>query len=395
MRVLLVTDWNRGRGGAEASAIWLRDGLRAAGDEARLLTSSAGTAGDGEADFVAYGTERVAAQVFLQIVNPFAVACARRAVSEFHPHVAWVNMFAHHLSPAVLAALRPTPTVLFVSDYKYVCPVGSKLLPGGELCRVQAGWVCRQNGCVSTPHWLRDRVRYGFIRSAVRHAARVIVCSRSVQRELAASGIEAEVLTMPVPTPGQRFQRSPAPNPVFVFCGRLDSEKGVGVLLEAFARVLATQPSARLRIIGQGPQRAKLESLADALRLRTAVEFTGWLARDEVERQLHDAWALVAPSLWAEPFGLVAPEAVVRAVPVIASASGGFAETVDPGVSGVLVPNNDAFALAEAMSAVACGDLFPDHVLPKAVVQRTSATHGVERYVENLRRIFREVQRSV
>ena len=53
MRVLLVTDWNRGQGGAEAVMAALRDGLRGAGDEVGLLTSSAGTAGDGTADYVA------------------------------------------------------------------------------------------------------------------------------------------------------------------------------------------------------------------------------------------------------------------------------------------------------------------------------------------------------
>ena len=68
-----------GRGGAEAYALSLRDELRAAGDDVRLLTSSAGTAGDGTADYVAYGTENAAAQTLLQIVNPFAVSTVRRA----------------------------------------------------------------------------------------------------------------------------------------------------------------------------------------------------------------------------------------------------------------------------------------------------------------------------
>ena len=57
MRILLMIDWNRGRGGAENHALALRAGLEAAGDEVRLLTSSAGTAGDGTAEYVAYGTE--------------------------------------------------------------------------------------------------------------------------------------------------------------------------------------------------------------------------------------------------------------------------------------------------------------------------------------------------
>ena len=174
MRILLITDWNRGQGGAEAYALWLRQGLRAAGDEARLLTSNAGTAADGTADFIAFGTERIVAQTFLQIANPFAASSVRRAVQQFEPDVACVNMFAHHLSPAIFPALGTIPTVLLVSDYKCVCPIGSKLLPNGSLCTVDAGWVCCQSGCVSFAHWLRDQLRYR--RHSFRSSARAPDC---------------------------------------------------------------------------------------------------------------------------------------------------------------------------------------------------------------------------
>ena len=112
MRALLITDWMASSGGAESYITWVRDGLRAAGDEVRLLTSSAGTAGDGSAEYRAYGTDLLVAQAFLQIVNPFAVAEVRRALREFRPDVAFVNMFEHHLSPAILGQLRGVPTGL-------------------------------------------------------------------------------------------------------------------------------------------------------------------------------------------------------------------------------------------------------------------------------------------
>jgi hypothetical protein len=59
MRVLLVTDWASARGGVEAYTTWLRAGLEAAGDEVRLLTSTIGSAGDGLAEFHAWGTEQM------------------------------------------------------------------------------------------------------------------------------------------------------------------------------------------------------------------------------------------------------------------------------------------------------------------------------------------------
>ena len=391
MRILIVQDWLRGSGGAEAFSTALRDGLRAAGEEVRLLTSSAGTAGDGTADFVVFGTEQVAAQALLQIVNPPAVFGVRRAVRQFTPDVAVVNMFAHHLSPAALSALGDVPTVLVVSDYKAICPVGSKLLPDGSLCREQPGWTCYRSGCVNFLHWMRDQPRYALIRAALRRPKRIIAVSRWVQQELAAAGIDSEMVTLPVLPRSPGFCRRPSGAPDFVFFGRLDREKGVALLLRAFARMRDQVPGARLRIIGRGPERPALEQMAGDLGLTDAVRFLGWLSLAEIERQLRDAWATVVPSLWAEPLGMVAPESIVRGVPVIASAAGGLGEIVEDGVTGLLFPNNDENGLTEALRAVAQNLVFPLHTLPDDVVARVSAAHGVERYVQRMRQICAEV----
>ena len=391
MRILIVQDWLRGNGGAEAFAIAVRDGLRAAGEEVRLLTSSAGTAGDGTADFVVFGTERVAAQALLQIVNPLAAAGVRRAVHQFKPDVALANMFAHHLSPAALSALGDVPTVLVISDFKAVCPIGSKLLPNGTLCREQPGWTCYRSGCVSLLHWLRDQPRYALIRAELRRSKRIIAVSRWVQRELAAAGHQSEMLTLPVVPPSAGFCRTPSSVPDFIFFGRLDREKGVALLLRAFARLRAQVPAARLRIIGRGPERPALEQMAGDLGLTDAVRFLGWLPLADIEHQLRDTWATVVPSLWAEPLGMVAPESIVRSVPVIASAAGGLGEVVEHGVTGLLFPNNDENALTDALRAVAQREVFPRHTLPVDVVERAAATHSVERYVQRMRQVFAEV----
>jgi glycosyltransferase involved in cell wall biosynthesis len=391
MRILQVTDWNRGRGGAEAYALWLRQSLRAEGHDARLLTSSAGSAADGTADFVALGSEQIVAQTFLQIFNPFAFATVRRALQAFEPDVTCVNMFAHHLSPAVLQALGNTPLVLLVSDYKCICPIGSKLLPDGSLCHVQAGWVCSRAGCVSLPHWVRDQVRYAYLHSAMRGVCRVLACSAWVQGELTQAGISSEVLHWPVPSPAAAFVRTPCEHPVFLFCGRLDVEKGGALMLRAFARLHAENQAVHLRVVGQGPERANLERLAASLGVGDAVVFLGWLSPPEIEQHLRDAWCSLVPSLWAEPFGLVAVEAIVHGVPVIASSSGGLREIVEHGVSGMLFPNNDEAALTDCLRAIAHGRMFPIHTLPDEVIQRAMETFSMKRHISRLRQIFAEV----
>lgn len=391
MRALLITDWMAGAGGAEGYITCARDGLRAAGDTVRLLTSTAGSAGDGAAEYRAYGTERRAMQTFLQIVNPLAVAGVRSALRDFRPDVVLVNMFEHHLSPAIFGPLRGVPTILSITDYKCICPIGSKLLPSGCVCTVQAGAICWRNGCVSLPHWVRDRPRYALIRAAVRQVDRVLSCSAWVQRELASNGVPSEYLPLPVPEPGPGFRRAPATEPLFVYCGRLDAEKGLALLLRAFAGLRRVAPTAHLRIVGRGTEQRALQQLAAALGLQPAVTFRGWVNPGDVERELVDAWALVAPSLWAEPLGLVAVEAIVRGLPVIASGSGGFGETVEHGISGLLFPNGDEPELLQHLLAVASRGAFPSHAIPHDVVRWVQSFHDVKRHIEGLRRILGEV----
>jgi hypothetical protein len=85
VRILVITDWTANEGGIETYVTRATRALRAAGHEVRVLTSSAGSAGSGgsagreRADYVALGTDIPAAQAFLQIANPFAMARVRRA----------------------------------------------------------------------------------------------------------------------------------------------------------------------------------------------------------------------------------------------------------------------------------------------------------------------------
>ncbi len=155
--------------------------------------------------------------------------------------------------------------------------------------------------------------------------------------------------------------------------------------MRAFARLRGSVPDARLTICGDGVGRGDVEDAIRAHRLDDAVLLTGWLDPAAVERRLEDAWALVAPTISAEPFGLVAPEAIVRGVPVIASRTGGFGETVDHGVSGLLFPNGDEDALVEALEAIATSRAFPEHVLGRDEIARAAERHSVNRHIAALR----------
>jgi glycosyltransferase involved in cell wall biosynthesis len=209
-----------------------------------------------------------------------------------------------------------------------------------------------------------------------------------VRAELARGGFAAHHLPLPVGPPGPHWSRRPAAEPLFVFAGRLARQKGIFELARAFARLRREIPTARLRFVGDGPDRAALERRIATLGIAAAVELDHWLPAAGVERRLADAWALVAPTIGPEPLGLVALEAIVRAVPVIATRNGGFVETVSDGESGLLVDDGDEEDLLRALRRVATRRDFSDQRVAAPLVARTRARHDPARHVADLRRIL-------
>jgi glycosyltransferase involved in cell wall biosynthesis len=275
-------------------------------------------------------------------------------------------------------------------DYKAICPVGSKLLPDLTTCAVRAGAVCLRAGCVTVPQWLRDQVRYLRIHRTLSRANLLLTASRTLQRTLQAAGIETRHLPQPVSPPSAAYVRAPTDHPTFLFAGRLSREKGVEVLLEAFRRLRDAHPAAELRIAGDGPLRADLEAAAVA-GWGSRVRFLGPCPPERVEAEMAVAWAVVQPSVWEEPFGLVALEAIVRGVPVIVSECGGLAENVEPQVHGLLVPPRDTPALVRALDLVSTRTAFPDHALASPVVEEARHRWGAAHHARALLDLFGEV----
>jgi glycosyltransferase involved in cell wall biosynthesis len=386
MRVLLVTDWPPLEGGTEQYVSALSDRLRACGDEVGLLTSSAGSAGGGRATFVAYGSSSRAGRAFTQVANPAAFGTVRRAVAGFRPDVVHVNMFLSYLSPIALDGLGRTPVVVTLHDYRAVCPIGLNMLPDGTPCRHRPGSVCRREGCIGRARRLREGPRFALIRRALERARRVLTISAWMESVLAAAGVRSEPLALPVERPaGVAPGRSP--HPLFVYGGRLAPEKGIDDLIRAFAALRRSHPDAALRICGDGGDRARLVQLA--AELSCPVTFVPGMGLDWW-RAATGAWAVVVPSVWEEPLGLVPIEAIVRRVPVIASDAGALPETVLDGRTGLLYPRGDRAALAERLEAVASRRALADP-LPIADVERLAARHDPATHVTRLRGVYAEV----
>jgi glycosyltransferase involved in cell wall biosynthesis len=351
MRILIVHDYAPLIGGAEVINDLLVHGLRARGHDVRLFTSTAGLGGEDEPpDYLCLGTTS-RWRTLLQSGNPWAAIALRRVLKDFAPDVVHLRIFLTQLSPLILPLLGTIPTLYHEVWYRAMCPTGSKLLPTGQRCEHRAGAPCLTSGCLPLHDWALLMAQRRLLRKW-RHVFRVIVAnSQSTAEALARDGFTG-ITIVPDGLPGASDPALLDGLPTAVYVGRLVPEKGVDVLLRAFSEVVRRQPSASLDIVGDGSARCELEALATHLGIAASVRFHGYQSRSRSEGIARRAWVQVVPSRWPEPFGLVAVEAMMRGVPVIASQTGGLAEIVLHEVTGVRIPPGDVDALADAMGRI-------------------------------------------
>jgi glycosyltransferase involved in cell wall biosynthesis len=171
-----------------------------------------------------------------------------------------------------------------------------------------------------------------------------------------------------------------------VFLGNLSEEKGPQSALGAVRQLTAEAP-AQLRFVGDGPQRARLESAVARLGLSEVVEFTGSVA----DVRLHLAWAdVLILTSQTEGFPGVVLEAAAAGTPAVAYDVGGTAETIVDGVTGIVVPAGDKKALLAALKTLA-GDRVRARAMGEAARARVREEfllgHAVDRYDDLVRSV--------
>jgi glycosyltransferase involved in cell wall biosynthesis len=365
--VLLLNTYHYLRGGDCTHVFALADLLRSNGHEVRFfgmkheqnLPCDDSTFWVEEIDFERLnrnknvsGAARVLGRT---IYSPESRRRLDHMLDSWTPDVAHVHNILGHLSPSVLDSLakRRIPIVWTLHDYRLLCP-NTHFLSGGHLCEECRGQ--RYHRCVA------NRCKKG---SAA--ASMVAALEASVHSHL---GIESKVSAFIAPS---RFLRSKfiefgfkedkvrfirnflpdapspnAPDPArpAAYIGQLATWKGVETAISAMAEL----SDRRLTIVGDGPDRERLERLATSAGVSDRVDFTGALDRAEVMRVLSESAFVVAPSLCYENCPYSVMEALAAGRPVIASDIGGLPELVVDGQNGLTVPPGDASAMAAAMA---------------------------------------------
>jgi len=141
--------------------------------------------------------------------------------------------------------------------------------------------------------------------------------------------------------------RGPTPRPIAISVARLSPEKDFPTLLRSVPEIVVCVPDFHLRIVGDGPERSKLETLIRDLHIELYVELLG--ERNDVPELLAHAGFFVTSSL-TEGISLTLLEAIAIGLPIVATNVGGNPEIVQDGFTGRLVPPSDPKALAFAIS---------------------------------------------
>jgi glycosyltransferase involved in cell wall biosynthesis len=203
---------------------------------------------------------------------------------------------------------------------------------------------------------LRNLYRYlPFARSTYRHAAAIIAASSQTYAEFAA--YRGKVFFVPEPGIGRSLCSGDSRSPrsgvklELIFVGGLVPRKGCDLALRAAAPLLRSD-LARFTVVGDGPERGRLEELAKSLGIEKGVFFCGWLSHAEVLRHLRSADVMVFPSVRDNGAGVVFEALAAGAVPVVAD-FGGPGDIVHPGVGYKVPLTNEIDVVAQMEKALA------------------------------------------
>ncbi|MBY2909295.1 glycosyltransferase family 4 protein [Rhizobium leguminosarum] len=369
-RVVIIDDYSVARGGATALAVLSAKLFREldipvtyiCGDDAsnaELVALGVSMVGLNSRDLLS--AERAKAFV-TGIHNGAAVRMVANwiAANDTANTVYHVHGWHQILSPAIFRALLPVARrcVVHAHDFFTACPNGAFFdYQAQEIClRRPLGGSCIATACDkrSYSHKLWRAARGSNILRLLKDRAdfgRIILLHEKMASFLVGAGYRPERLTTirnPVaPLSIKRIEAET--NDEFVFIGRLDEEKGIEDAVAATRKA-----GVRLCVIGDGPLMPLVAASGDHVRA------VGWQSHAEIGPTIRKARALLMPSRYPEPFGLVAIEAARSGLPVIMSRSAFLAEEMQRAGMAIACDTADESAFADTLTRFS---QMPSHVV--------------------------------
>ncbi|MFI5836801.1 glycosyltransferase family 4 protein [Micromonospora sp. NPDC051300] len=291
--------------------------------------------------------------------------------------LAWAMAFNHTLTRTALRAAGGGYDVIHAHDWlvAHTAVTLAEHLDVPLVTTIHATEAGRHQG------WLpgeMNRTIHGVEHWLSNASARVIACSGYMRDQVSrlfdvpvgrvdvvANGVDDRAWRARPHAVASARARFAGRGPLVGYAGRLVYEKGVQHLVDAVPRLADRHPGLRVVIAGDGPYRDELVARAHRLRLGDTVRFAGFLDAGQLPAVLAATDATVVPSLY-EPFGMIALEAAAAGAPLAVARTGGLAEIVEPGVTGVTFPHGDAEALAGAVDRLLGDEVFARRVARRA-----------------------------
>jgi glycosyltransferase involved in cell wall biosynthesis len=286
----------------------------------------------------------------------------------------------------------------FVHNHVH-CPSGlDQDTSSSQPCARAAGTACITGYATRRCWHVRNPVvarrfyrRAGAAVANLRSAPLIFTASRYMRQRLACQGVNRELIVV-APyfarsgTPAGRHNAGDERRVLFV--GRIVPEKGLHHLIEALP---AMGEHVRLAVNGDGPARHVAEALARNLGVIDRVEFLGWTDRDRLLDCYRQADALIVPSLWPEPFGLVGLEAMSHGLPVVGYGSGAIPEWLTDDVTGFVVARGDIDGLAYRTRQILEFPALRTR-MGRAAMERVRAQYTPARHIDTLLYSVRDTQ---
>ncbi|BBE50257.1 D-inositol 3-phosphate glycosyltransferase [Ferriphaselus amnicola] len=284
-------------------------------------------------------------------------------LSSFAPDIAHLHIYYGQLTSSVLSPLhkRGIPVVQTLHEYKTVCATHGLYSQGRfcDRCHGHAYWhaVIEQCNRGSVPRSALSAIE-GYLATAMGDKSKVdrfIAVSEYQRDQLVRLGMPSEKLsvvhhfTQPIAVPPSVV------GDYFLYVGRMVKEKGVPVLLRAYASL--AQPRPKLVLVGEGIDTGLFKHEVEQAGLKNDVVFTGHQEGLGLTELYRNCLCVINPSLLNETFGLTALEAQAMGRPVIASRIGALPEVVRDNETGMLVEPGSDEALATAMESMRCNSV--------------------------------------
>lgn len=383
MKIILVNKFHYIKGGSETYYFSLAEALRERGHEVHFFSMQDERNRPCEdADlFVSHREYNGKLSIREQASSAVNLIWSREARDKFqklcervHPDIIHLNLVHRQITLSILDApyvkQRRVPVVYTAHEYVALCPCYTMLDGRGEVCedclhgsyagcikkRCVKGSLAKSVLAVAEAEFIRNRRYYERIDS-------IIAPSRFLAEKLNEGGFSSEkVVALQNFLPDSVVQEIDSVEPLrekdpyLLYFGRLSKEKGVDVLLKAYARYAETVDAPmRLKIVGTGPLESALKALAERLDVSGHVDFVGFKSGLELRSIVKGATFSVIPSVWYENMPYSGLESLASGTPVIGSNIGGIPEFIEDNVTGYLAVPGDVDSLVSAL--LRAGDL--------------------------------------